>query len=97
MSKYTVTVVGHPPLDIELPRVLKFSAPATPDQARQAIAYEVQKVCLPHLHDVPLTKQITRNEQGQLAAIIEHPATSRESLAAAVGWALSREILDVET
>ena len=96
MSRHLVIVVGHPSMTVELPGEITFDPPVAPDQARVSIALSVAQAVRPHLHHQPPTKQVVRDAGGHISEIQDHPAASRDVLAALVGWRIAGELLGAD-
>lgn len=93
--RYTVRVVGHPPLAVEVPSRIEF-VPAPPNlaSARRRIAERIAADVLPKLHDVAPSRELERDASGQVVRSFDYPATTRTQLAAFVGWEVAGRHLE---
>lgn len=87
MTKYDITVAGRKqPLQVEVADHTRFSEPLSDTDARLCLAKAIGEIVLPELHDIPAAKEVERDGTGQIQRLIDRPATSRNVLAAAIGW-----------
>ena len=94
MTVYDVTIPGHDPLTVEVADRVEFTEPVTDTLARQALAQTIGLAVLPKLHDVPAAKEVERGANNQIERLIDRPATSRDVLAAYVGWEVAGKHLE---
>jgi hypothetical protein len=89
VSRYHVTVAGRR-FSVELPARMTFSQPASDAQATEAIAGEVARQLEAHLPAVPASRELIRDDEGQLVGSREYPAASPAQVADEVGRRIAR-------
>ena len=85
MTAYDVTIPGHDPMTVEVADRIEFTEHVSDAQARQALAQTIGLSVLPKLHDLPAAKEVERRDN-QITRLVDRPATSRDVLAAYIGW-----------